>query len=150
MELNKGNYKIKIRDKVESEKVQEALFKKGCNWLSGNNEIKSYNIKAIYIGNGEMTQSSEIDSYFKESSSKEIFVKDILNGYKPKSPTHLVVWEEDADPCRFFQSEQEAKDFIKELSEKSDVIKDSIILVEIKSARKVQIQKSLRYAQHKI
>jgi len=62
--------------------------------------------------------------------------------YKPKAPTHLVVWEEDVDPCKFFTSEKEAKDFIKELSEKSEVKKDSIVLVEIKSVTKIGIRKS--------
>ncbi len=67
-----------------------------------------------------------------------------------KAPTHLVVWEEDQDPSKFFTSEQEAKDFVKELSEKDNVKKDSILLVEIKSVRKVTIRKSLTFAQHKI
>jgi len=68
---------------------------------------------------------------------------------KPINPTHLVVWDEkDQDPCQFFESGDEARDFIKELSEKPHVIKDSIILVEIKSAKKVVIQKSLRYTKN--
>jgi len=69
-------------------------------------------------------------------------LKLISSNYKPKAPTHLVVWEEDVDPCKFFTSEKEAKDFIKELSEKSEVKKDSIVLVEIKSVTKIGIRKS--------
>ncbi len=71
-------------------------------------------------------------------------------GYKSKAPTHLVVWEEDEDPCKFFNSEQEANEFIKKLSENSDVKQDSIILVEVKSAKKITIQKSLRKANYTI
>ena len=71
--------------------------------------------------------------------------------YIPKAPTHLVIWdEEDRDPCKLFTSEDEAKNFLKELSENSEVIKESILLVEIKSVKKVKIQKSLKYTQHKI
>jgi len=46
--------------------------------------------------------------------------------------------------------EDKAKEFIKELSEKSSVKKDSILLIEIKSCRKVNITKRLDYKQHKI
>ena len=74
----------------------------------------------------------------------------VKSDYKPKNPTHLVVWEEDRDPTRFFTSEKEAKDFIKKLSDKSNVEKDSILLIEIKSCKKIQINKVLRYNQHKI
>ena len=69
---------------------------------------------------------------------------------KMVKPTHLVVWEEDTNPCKFFESEEKANEFVKELSEKSSVKKDSIILVEIKSTKKVTIQKSLRKSDYKI
>ncbi len=75
---------------------------------------------------------------------------ELISNHKPKEPTHLVVWEEDTDPCEFFISEKEAKGFIKVLSEKSSVKKESIVLVEIKSCKKVTIRKSLDYKQHKI
>jgi len=70
--------------------------------------------------------------------------------YKPKTPTHLVVWEEDEDPYKFFTSEQEANEFIKELSEKDNVNKDSIVLVEIKSCKKITISKRLTTKEFKI
>jgi len=71
--------------------------------------------------------------------------------YVPKKPTHLVVWDETSqDPCKFFTSELDAKKFIKELSERSNVVKNSVVLVEIKSSKKVNISKVLRYEQHKI
>ena len=74
----------------------------------------------------------------------------ILKGYKPKAPTHVVIWEEESDPARLFTSEKEAKDFVKELSDKPSVKQDSILLIEIKSCKKVGVTKSLRYNQHKI
>lgn len=69
-----------------------------------------------------------------------------------KNPTHLVVWEVEGcgDPCEFFTDEKKAKGFVKELSEKSDTKKDSIILVEIKSAQKVNVIKNVRLNQYKI
>ena len=90
-------------------------------------------------------------------------VKEDINGYvlyesdlelaKPKdmkNPTHLVIWEEDQDPCEFFESEAKAKEFIKELIEKTSVKKDSIILEEIKSAKKMKVVKNLKTSQYKI
>lgn len=74
----------------------------------------------------------------------------ISSNYKPKTPTHIVIWEEDRDPARFFTSENDAKKFIKELSDNSNVKKDSILLVEVKSCKKVRINKVLRYSAHKI
>lgn len=70
---------------------------------------------------------------------------------KLKIPTHIVVWnEESKDPCKFYTSLEEANDFIKELSKKTSVKEDSIVLVEIKSAKKITIQKSLRKSDYKI
>ena len=75
----------------------------------------------------------------------------ISPGYKPKDPTHIVIWDtENVDPHRFFPSEKEARDFMKELSEKSDVVQDSVILVAIKSAQKVSITKLVRFKNYKI
>ena len=72
------------------------------------------------------------------------------SNYKPLNPTHVVIWEEDTDPAKLFTSEEDAKGFIKELSDKGSVKKDSILLIEIKSCKKVGINKVLRYNQHKI
>ena len=67
------------------------------------------------------------------------------------TPSHLVVWDTGCgDPHKFFESEKEANAFVKDLSDKSDVIKDSIILVEVKSVKKVTIRKYLTSAQYKI
>lgn len=76
---------------------------------------------------------------------------ELVKPHKPKSPTHVVIWdEEDKDPHKFFTDEKEAKEFMKELSEKSNVRKDSIILIEIKSAQKVNITKNVRLMNYKI
>ena len=99
--------------------------------------------------NSDMIQ---IKTSTKDSSGgwyKTRFV--LAKNAKPKEPTYLVVWDEkQKDPCEFFTSEPEAKDFIKELSERDNVIKESIVLVEIKSCKKVAIRKSVTFAQHKI
>lgn len=71
--------------------------------------------------------------------------------FAPKSPTHGVIWDEDdEDPVKLFTSEKDARQFIMELSEKSYVKKDSILLLEIKSCKSVTIRKSLTTKQHKI
>jgi len=72
--------------------------------------------------------------------------------YKPKKPTHLVTWDIKGcgDPTKFFTSEKDAKEFVKDLSERVNVVKDSIIFVEIKSSKKMTISKSLKYKEHKI
>ena len=68
-----------------------------------------------------------------------------------KNPTHLVIWDEEGrDPHKFFTDEEKTKEFMKELSEKSGVKKDSIILVAIKSVQKVSITKMVRLAGYKI
>ncbi len=104
---------------------------------------------------GKVVNISSNGFYVGISTKERDFVMgedglELVKEYNLKAPTHLVVWEEDTDPCEFFESEQEAKDFVKELSEKDSVKKDSILLVEIKSVRKVTIRKSLTFAQHKI
>ena len=71
--------------------------------------------------------------------------------YKLKKPTHIVVWDEGCgDPAKFFTDEKEAKEFIKELSEKSKVIKDSIVFAEVRNVKKMSITKTLKYSEHKI
>ena len=87
---------------------------------------------------------------FCDSTDLVELVNDKLKVQK-KVPTYLVIWDETSkDPNKFFTSLVEAKEFIKALSEKSEVIKDSIILVEIKSAKKMQIKKSLLPSTYKI
>lgn len=76
---------------------------------------------------------------------------ELAKSRKPQEPTHVVIWdEEDKDPHKFFPSQKDAEQFTKELSEKSEVIKDSIVLVEIKSVKKIKIVKSLKTEQFKI
>ena len=98
------------------------------------------------------SQDSEYPIYWKGLNGCGVYehALKLAKEHKPKTPTHIVIWEEDRDPCKFFESEDKAKEFIKELSEKSNVTKDSIVLVEIKSARKIKIQKSLRYLKYTI
>jgi hypothetical protein len=67
-----------------------------------------------------------------------------------KKPTHIVIWEEDRDPAKFFSNEKDAKEFIKQLSEKQNVKKNSIVLVEIKSVKKVNVLKRLTFSDYKI
>ena len=99
---------------------------------------------------------SSITPYFVDFDDGEngwVNKVELAKEYKPrvtKTPSHLVVWEENTDPCKFFNSLEEANEFVKKLSENTNVKEDSIILVEIKSARKITIQKSLRKSEYKI
>jgi len=86
--------------------------------------------------------------YLMSSSGLELIQ---ASNYKPKIPTHLVIWDtENVDPHRFFTDEKETDDFIKELMEKSNVKQDSIILIEIKTARRIKVVKQKRSEQYKI
>lgn len=58
---------------------------------------------------------------------------------KKAKPTHLVIWEEDEDPVKFFHSVAEANEFIKTLINANYVKNDSIILVDIKAISKVSV-----------
>lgn len=76
---------------------------------------------------------------------------EIVSSAKPtlKTITHVVLWK--ATDCHeFFESEIKAKNFIKELAEKSNVNKNSIYLLEVKSVKKVAIRKSLTMTTHKL
>ena len=61
------------------------------------------------------------------------------------APNFAVVWEtEDNDPIRFFGTEKEAREFIRELSEKRDLLKDSVRFLELKSVSKVSLSTTLK------
>lgn len=67
-----------------------------------------------------------------------------------KKPTHLVIWEEDSDPVQFFTSEKAALKFMDELEENNDVVKGSVILIEIKSAQVMAVKKIIALEEYKI
>ncbi|MFW9873499.1 MAG: hypothetical protein ACFFG0_10380 [Candidatus Thorarchaeota archaeon] len=106
-----------------------------CN--EGNNEYASF------------FDSTDPTTRWCWSKGLELW-KEVNEKIVMKKPTHVVVWEEDRDPAKFFTSEKDATDFIKRLSENRNVKQDSIVLVEIKSVKKITIQKSLRKSDYKI
>ena len=62
-----------------------------------------------------------------------------------KVPTHVVLWNESSrDPHQFFTSLESANKFIKELIDRPNTIKDSIVLVEIKKVEKIVVNKLIR------
>lgn len=75
---------------------------------------------------------------------------ELAKGYKPKKVTHIVIWDEDEDPHKLFTDEQSAREHVLKLSEDENVQKDSILFVEVKSVRKVTIDKNLRFAKYKV
>ncbi len=140
--------KFKVGDKV----IKARRYSNGEYCKYGGDE------KEVPIGTeGEVTEIEGVNKLSVEfpqwNWSVDVMEVEFVKGYKPrvpKTPTHLVVWEEDEDPFKFFDSLKEANDFVKELSENTSVKQDSIILVEIKSARKVTIQKRLTTKEFKI
>ncbi len=121
-----GKYKIKLRNKEECRDVQLALFKLGNEWIDNYHlgydsaELQNSEARFLYLKNGVIKCAVFDKGYFEFDKSKEIFVKEII-GKKSnflKKPTHLVVWEELIDPYKFFTSEKEANEFVKELSKK--------------------------------
>lgn len=141
--------KFKVGDKVRYLGTKDGVKDENWDTYFGSKGIKKGSIGEIDHTSGDMYYISKDGRDSTSGFLKECDIE-LVSKRNYKKPTHLVVWEEDRDPCRFFQSEQDAKEFIKELSEKSDVKKESIILVEIKSCKKVSIMKSLRYAEHKV
>lgn len=144
--------KFKVGDKVKVRNDLKAGNEYKYNDGRGN-LFCSLEMVDKYAGKGlTITEVSNGTNYIVKENSwtwcDEMFN---ISHYKEKIPTHLVVWdEEDQDPCRFFTGEKEAKEFIEELSDKNDLVKDSIVLVEIKSAQKISISKNLKYNQLKI
>ena len=69
-----------------------------------------------------------------------------------KIPSHLVVWiTGSGDSYKFFTNIEEVDEFVRDfLVENSGVVKNSIILIEIKSAKTVSIVKNLKSKQYKI
>lgn len=132
--------KFKIGDKVrfKSPDSQNAeYFDEG---------LENLTIKEVTSRGYQVWESDKHTNWFVEEKELEFMDK-----HKLKVPTHIVIWDEkDRDPTRLFTSEKEANDFIKELSEKSSVVKNSILLVGIKSCKKIVIEKRLRYKEHKI
>lgn len=77
----------------------------------------------------------------------------LLIGTKPlKTPSHIVIWAttSSSDPHKFFTNELESDDFIKSLTENIYVDRNSIILVEIKTVKKIEVVKKLKSKQYKI
>ena len=121
---------------------------------SHNDNVKGYGWKKDLVFN--ITKITDTSSnkpiYFGGKNSNGVFEHGLIaKNYKPKKPTHIVVWDEGCgDPAKFFTDEKEAKEFIKELSENPKTIKDSIVFAEVRNVKKMSITKTLKYSEHKI
>jgi len=73
-------------------------------------------------------------SYFNDENNKEITIAQLFNDKVPR-PTHIVAWEVRGcgDPIQVCYAEQEARDKVKELFEDRNIVKESIIIYEIKA-----------------
>lgn len=138
------NTKVRVNSTEQSRKVQEKMFELGFSW-SGKKSSQYLNERYLIFYNDMTICYCSSEENFNQEDKREVKVSDILEGHKEISPTHLVIWDtENIDPYRFFTSKEEVDDFIKELVEKRDVKKDSIVLIEIKTAKKIQVVKTLK------
>ena len=146
-----ANTRIHISNTQESEVVQKALFKLGYTW-NGSQVVQNTEKPYLYVNSSGHLGHGTSRSYFEDSSSKKVNVDEILKKKLIyKAPTHIVIWDEEGrDPHKFFTSKPETDDFIKELIEKRGVRKDSIVLVEIKTVKKIEVVKNLRSKEYKI
>lgn len=140
-------YEWKKGDKLKVLNGQSSTqFKEGDILISSEDVSTSSDDRQFFVEDKDGKRVGGDDGWYVKRFEK-------AEGGKPyvtKAPTHVVIWEEDRDPARLFTSESDAKDFIKTLSDKPNVKKDSILLIEIKSCRKVTISKRLGYNIHKI
>jgi len=113
------------------------------------------NIKRDDIGTVKRIDSGDYPYYVKwerTNNHYSVSPKEIIKLRKGKQKlTHIVLWNESSkDPHQFFTNKPDVTKFIKELSEKSHVVKDSILVVTIKTVKKVKIHKRLSLTNYKI
>jgi len=145
MEFKIGD-KVKFKYKKIGESVPSSYNAGGINVKHGSTKLG----KEIAVVKGKYDKYTEVEFISEDNRAVCLgFYENDLElvtrgNYKPKTPTHVVIWEEDNDPAKLFTSEKDANDFIKELTENSDVKQDSIILLEVKSAKKVKVNKVIK------
>lgn len=72
--------KIWIGDNPElSKMVQEALFKKGYEWVCGNKMVRCTGFKCLFVSNYGLITWSDSRSDFKENDSPEATFSDIFH-----------------------------------------------------------------------
>jgi hypothetical protein len=69
-------------------------------------------------------------------------LKLLKNGKEPKV-NFLLQYELESDPVEPFETEQEVKDRIKELSERSDLQEDSLVVYDVSRVRKITLKREL-------
>ena len=127
--------KFKVGDRVKIAKTSQYYpYRSRANGIITEFDSDSIQVK---FDDGNQNSYREIDLV-------------LLNNQKLMTPTHVVVLEEDRDPAKFFTSKKDADDFIKDLSDRQEVKKDSIVIAEVKNVKKVSIYKQLKTTQYKI
>lgn len=103
--------KFKVGDKVKYVIVYEGGHSYQRGLRGGEIGVIKENLNSI---NGlYQVFFSKIDEVIPlEKAEFEFFSR---NGSKPKPPKFLVLWEEESDPHKFFETEKEAKEFINTL-----------------------------------
>ena len=149
----KNKMKFKVGDRVE-------CVNQGQSYSTNREMAKTLKLKNwscdTSMSNGEIGKVVAVKDNFCGVSVSGMDYLINSEGLKNlgalKTPTHLVVWEVVGcgDPCKFFTDEKEAKEFMKELSDEEDVDEESIILVAIKSVRKVNVKKNINLSGYKI
>lgn len=112
--------------------------------------VRRINISSVGVEFDENVNGHELDGLAKKGNGLNIDADhlELDKAYKPKPPTHLVIWDEGRDPYQFFTSKADADAKIEELKTKPSVKMDSIVIVEIKTVNNVVFKPTLE--QYKI
>ena len=149
--MNFEETKVRVKNPTQSEKIQRRMFKLGFLWSGDNKKnVQLTDNKFLFFDKGKRISCADSEHTFSEHSYKEVTPKQILGkDSKPQKVTHIVTWEEeDKDPTRLFNYLKDAKEFIKEISDNSNV--KNIRLIEVKSIKEVKINKRLSFKEFKL
>ena len=149
--MNFEKTKVRVKNPEQSEKIQRKMFKLGFVWYgSDNDNIQLTDKSFLFFDEAKKISCSGDEKTFSDYKSKEVTPNQILGkDSKPQKVTHMVTWDEESkDPVRFFDCLKDASEFIKELSDRSNV--RNIRLIEVKSIKEVKINKRLSFKEFKL
>lgn len=98
----------------------------------------------VEIIDGEITSYCN-RGYFEKEEEKIIPVAKFLKGYKEPKVNFLLKYELDEDPVEEFETMKEVEKRIKELLDNEDLKKDSLVVYEIKSVKKVKLETKVKF-----
>ena len=115
-------------------------------------ELHNTNLTGLIDG-GTVTSISGCQVYYENGTYKGTFhIDHIANGNVSclgttlKKITHIVIWEENSDPVKYFGDKESAEDWIRGLAKRSAVKEGSIVLIDLpnKIVKQVTIHKQIK------